>query len=326
MTPSVSRSRRTEPQPAGTVPATAGRRIGFLITLLVLPVIALAAAVAALWEEGIGWHDLVIATVMYLLSIFGITLGYHRYLTHRSFKCGRALRIALAIAGGLALEGPVTLWVAEHRRHHKFADRSGDPHSPWRFGDSGPALLKGLLYAQVGWFFFARYRSDRRHWAPDLLADPDVRRLDAAYPLIVVVSLLLPGAIGGLWTLSWYGALTGLLWGGFVRYAVVHHVTWSVNSIAHTFGRRHFATRDRSRDVRWVALLTLGEGWHNWHHADPSCARHGVLKGQLDPSARLIRIFERAGWVHDVHWPDPRRIAARATQQSRADGDLRRVE
>jgi stearoyl-CoA desaturase (delta-9 desaturase) len=313
VTSPVPAARIPEFQPPGMVPATAGRRIGFLITLLVLPVLILAAAVPALWRWGLGWHDVVITALMYLLSIFGITIGYHRYFTHRAFKCGRPLRIVLAVAGGVALEGPVTLWVAEHRRHHKFADRPGDPHSPWRFGDSGFALLKGLLWAQVGWFFAARHRSAREHWAPDLLADPAIRRLDALYPLIAAGSLLLPAALGGLWALSWQGALTGLFWGGFVRYAIVHHVTWSVNSIAHTFGEQHFVTRDQSRDVRWVALLTLGEGWHNWHHADPTSARHGVLRGQLDPSARLIRVLERLGWVHDVRWPDPRRVAARRT-------------
>jgi stearoyl-CoA desaturase (delta-9 desaturase) len=293
------------------VPASAGRRIGFLITLLVLPVIALAAAVPALWEWGIGWHDVVISALMYLISIFGITIGYHRYFTHRAFKCGRPLRIVLAVVGGIALEGPVTLWVAEHRRHHKFADRPGDPHSPWRFGDSGFALLKGLLYAQAGWFFAARFRSDREYWTRDLLADSDIRRLDAAYPVIAAGSLLFPAVVGGLWALSWHSALTALFWGGFVRYAVVHHVTWSVNSIAHTFGEQPFVTRDQSRNVRWVALITLGEGWHNWHHADPTCARHGVLQGQLDPSARLIYLLERLGWIRDVRWPDPRRLAAR---------------
>ncbi|MBW8485432.1 acyl-CoA desaturase [Actinomadura parmotrematis] len=298
------------PPPRGTLPVTAARRGAYLVTLVVLPFAALAAAVPVCWGRGLGARDAVLAAVMYAVSIFGITIGYHRLFTHRSFKCGRPLRAALAVAGGLALEGPVSLWAAEHRRHHKYADRPGDPHSPWRYGDGGAALLRGLLHAQVGWFFTAGRRSDRRHWAPDLLADPDVRRADACYPLTAAASFLLPAAAGGLWAGSWAGFWTALFWAGAVRYAVVHHVTWSVNSIAHTFGDRHFATRDRSSDVRWVAYLTFGEGWHNWHHAEPTCARHGVLPGQPDPSARLIGLFERFGWAHDVRWPDPGRVEA----------------
>ncbi len=202
------------------------------------------------------------------------------------------------------------LWSAEHRRHHKYADREGDPHSPWRYGDSGLALLRGMLHAHIGWFYTARRRSNAQHWVPDLLADPDVRRFDAAYPAVVRASFALPAAAGGLWSMSWAGAWSALFWGGLVRYAVVHHVTWSVNSVAHTFGDRPFRTRDRSSNVWWVAMLTLGEGWHNWHHVEPTCARHGVLKGQFDPSARLIRWFEQAGWAYAVRWPIPSRLAA----------------
>ncbi|MDF5753248.1 acyl-CoA desaturase [Spongiactinospora sp. TRM90649] len=288
---------------------TAGRRTAYLIVLVVLPVVALLLAVPAAWGWGVGPRDVVLAVVMYLVSIFGIAIGYHRLFTHRAFRCARPLRVALMLAGGMAVEGPVSLWAAEHRRHHKYADREGDPHSPWRYGDSGLALLRGLLHAQVGWFYTARRRSDRRHWVPDLLDDPDVRRFDAAYPAVMALSFALPAAAGGLWSMSWQGAWTALFWAGLVRYAVVHHVTWSVNSIAHTFGDRPFRARDRSSNVGWVALLTLGEGWHNWHHADPTCARHGVLRGQLDPSARLIRWFERLGWAHHVHWPNPARLA-----------------
>ncbi|NUT10493.1 MAG: acyl-CoA desaturase [Nonomuraea sp.] len=290
---------------------TAGRRTAYLLILLILPVVALVAAIPAVWGWGIGARDLVIMAVLYVICIFGIAVGYHRHFTHRAFRCRRPLRIALMIAGGLAVEGPVTLWAAEHRRHHKYADEPGDPHSPWLYGDGGFALLRGMLHAHVGWFYTARRRSSRAHWVPDLLADPDVRRFDAAYPAVVVLSFALPAAAGGLWSMSWEGAWTALFWGGFVRYAVVHHVTWSVNSLAHTFGDRPFRTRDRSSNLRWVALLTLGEGWHNWHHAEPTCARHGVLRGQLDPSALLIRLFERAGWAFDVRWPDPARMERR---------------
>ncbi|MGN9781480.1 acyl-CoA desaturase [Nonomuraea sp. ZG12] len=293
-----------------TVAVTTGRRAVYLVVLVVLPVLLLALAVPAAWGWGVGPRDLVIALVMYLVSIFGIAIGYHRLFTHRAFKCRRGLRIALMLAGGMAVEGPVMLWAAEHRRHHKYADREGDPHSPWRYGDSGLALLRGMLHAHVGWFYTARRRSNAQHWVPDLLADPDVRRFDAAYPAVVFASFALPAAVGGLWSMSWAGMWSALFWGGLVRYAVVHHVTWSVNSIAHTFGDRPFRTRDRSSNVWWVAMLTLGEGWHNWHHVEPTCARHGVLKGQFDASARLIRWFERAGWAYAVRWPSPSRLAA----------------
>ncbi|MFV2173214.1 acyl-CoA desaturase [Actinomadura sp. LOL_016] len=296
---------------AETVAISTTRRGAYLVVLVVLPLAALAAGVAVAWGRGIGPRDAVIALVMYVISIYGISVGYHRLFTHRSFKCRRPLRIGLALAGGLAVEGPVTLWAAEHRRHHKYADRPGDPHSPWAYGESGRGLARGLLHAQIGWFYTARRRSDRRHWVPDLLADPVVRRMDAAYPGVVVLSFVLPAAAGGLWSWSWAGMWTALFWGGLVRYAVVHHVTWSVNSLAHAFGGRDFRTRDRSTNLPIVAYLTLGEGWHNWHHADPTSARHGVLRGHLDPSARLIRLFEQAGWAYDVRWPDPSRLAAR---------------
>ena len=300
-----------EPMPE-TLPISPGRRHAYLVVIVMLPLLALAAGVAMAWGRGIGPHDVVIAAVMYVVCIFGISVGYHRLLTHRSFKCVRPLRIALAVAGGLALQGPVSLWAAEHRRHHKYADQPGDPHSPWGYGDSGLGLLRGLLHAQIGWFYTARRRSSRVHWVPDLLADPDIRRLDAGYPAIAALSFLLPATVGGLWTMSWTAAGTALFWGGLVRYAVVHHVTWSVNSIAHSFGHRDFDTRDHSTNVGWVAMLTFGEGWHNWHHAEPACARHGVLRRQFDASALLIRAFERVGWADEVHWPDSTRIIRKA--------------
>lgn len=295
-----------------TVRVSTARRHAYLMVLVVLPPVVLVAAVAVAWGRAVGWLDVLLALVMYTVNIFGISVGYHRLLTHRSFRCGRPVRVALALAGALALQGPPSLWAAEHRRHHKYSDRPGDPHSPWTYGDTGFALLRGLLHAQAGWFYSARRRSDREHWVPDLLADRDIRRVDAAYPAIAVASLLLPAAAGGLLTWSWAGFWTALFWAGLVRYAVVHHVTWSVNSIAHCFGDRAFAARDRSSNVRWVALLTFGEGWHNWHHVEPTSARHGVLKGQTDASAALIRLLERLGWAHDVHWPSPARIEMQA--------------
>jgi stearoyl-CoA desaturase (Delta-9 desaturase) len=270
------------------------------------------AAVPVAWGWGLSWSDLVIAVTLYLVTGFGITVGYHRHFTHGAFKAKPGLRVALAIAGGMSLQGPVVRWVADHRRHHKYADRDGDPHSPWRFGDDWQGLAKGLGYAHVGWLF-SKERSSRRRFAPDLLAVPSIRRLstDGVYALIILASLGLPTLAGGLATMSWRGALTGYFWGGLVRIFAQHHVTWSINSICHTFGKEEFQVRDRSRNVAWLSVISLGESWHNLHHADPTSARHGVLRGQFDPSARLIRWFERLGWAYDVRWPDPKRVADR---------------
>ncbi len=287
------------------------RRMVYLVTLVVLPFVVLAAAVPALWGWGMTWLDVVLGLAMYAVGILGITAGYHRHFTHRSFKAKRGLRIALAVAGGMALEGPVKLWVAEHRRHHKYADRPGDPHSPWLFGTSSTALLRGLWHAQVGWFHSARTTSSYDHYVPDLLKDPDVRRLDRWYPLTVATSLLLPPLVAALWTQSWQGVASAFFWAGLVRYALVHHATWSVNSIAHAFGDQPYRTPDQSRDNRWVALLTFGEGWHNFHHAAPTSARHGALEGQFDLTAAVIRLFERLGWAYDVRWPDQTTITAK---------------
>ncbi|WP_371498774.1 fatty acid desaturase [Kitasatospora sp. NBC_00374] len=279
---------------------------------IAVPFLAVVAAVPVAWGWGLGWLDLTIATVMYFLTCHGITIGYHRYFTHGSFKANRALRIAVAIAGSLAVEGPLVRWVADHRKHHRFSDKEGDPHSPWRYGESVPALLKGLWWAHMGWLFDEE-QTPQHKYAPDLVNDPDIRRISRLFWLWTLISMLLPPLIGGLATLSWQGALTAFFWGTLVRIAVLHHVTWSINSICHAIGARPFKSRDRSGNVWWLAVLSCGESWHNLHHADPTSARHGVLRGQIDSSARLIRWFEQAGWAKDVRWPSRERIAARRT-------------
>lgn len=279
-----------------------------------VPFLALFAAVPLAWGSFLGWTDVVLTAVFYLVSAAGITVGYHRYFTHGSFKAKRPLKIFMALAGGLAMEGPVITWVADHRRHHKHSDKEMDPHSPWRFGDDWKALAKGLAWAHYGWLFDAN-RTSKERFAKDLLNDRDIVRIHKAFPWLVATSFLLPAAIGGLVTMSWAGFLTALFWAGFVRITLVHHVTWSINSICHTFGEEHFSVRDRSRNVWWLAIPSLGESWHNLHHCDPTCARHGVLKGQVDISARIIWAFEKAGWASDVRWPDPERLAARRTER-----------
>jgi stearoyl-CoA desaturase (delta-9 desaturase) len=296
-------------------PVLSGRQtIAELITIrtfLLVPFLALAAAVPVFWGWGVSWLDLAIGGAFFVVSTLGITVGYHRYFTHGAFRANRALRIALAVAGGLAAQGPVIGWVADHRRHHAFSDREGDPHSPWLFGTSPVALARGFWHAHMGWLF-GRDKTNVDRFAPDLAADRDLRVVDRLFPLWVVTSLLLPALLGGLITLSWWGALTAFLWAGLARISFQHHVTWSVNSICHMIGERPFASRDRSANFWPLAILSMGESWHNSHHADPTSARHGVQRGQIDISARVIWAFEKLGWAWQVRWPTAKRLAAMA--------------
>jgi len=275
-----------------------------------VPFLALIAAVPVAWGGWLGWTDVIIAVGMYALTLHGVTVGYHRLFTHKSFKPNRATKIALAVAGSMAIQGPVVRWVADHRKHHKFSDRDGDPHSPWKYGNSLGGLTRGMFHAHVGWLFDEE-QTPQRKYAPDLMKDRDLVRVSRLFWLCTVVSLSLPPVLGGLLTWSWQGALTAFFWGSLVRVALLHHVTWSINSICHAMGNRPFVSRDRSGNVWWLAIPSGGESWHNLHHADPTCARHGVLRGQLDSSARLIWILEKVGWVNDVRWPVRDRIDAK---------------
>lgn len=281
-----------------------------LASFIVVPFLAVLAAIPFAWGWGIGWHDVVIMTAMYFTACHGVTIGFHRFFTHGSFKANRALKIVLAVAGSLAIEGPIVRWVADHRKHHKFSDKDGDPHSPWRYGESVPALLKGLWWAHMGWLFDEE-QTPQQTYAPDLIKDRDISWISRQFAFFTLLSLLLPPLVGGLWSWSWEGALTAFFWGSLIRVGLLHHVTWSINSICHAVGKRPFKSRDRSGNVALLAILSCGESWHNLHHAEPTSARHGVLRGQIDSSARLIRWFELAGWARDVRWPSPERIAAR---------------
>jgi stearoyl-CoA desaturase (delta-9 desaturase) len=284
-----------------------------LYFFVIVPFLAVIAAIPVAWGWGLGWHDIVLTVVFYLVSGLGVTVGFHRHFTHGSFKAKRPLRIAMAIAGTLAIEGPVIRWVADHRRHHAFSDKEGDPHSPWRYGETTGALMKGLWFAHVGWLFDVEHTNKER-FTPDLLADEDMVKVENQFGIWVLFSVLGPALIGGLWSMSFTGALTAFFWASLVRICLLHHVTWSINSICHTIGERPFVARDKSTNFWPLAILSFGESWHNSHHADPTCARHGTLRGQLDMSARLIRWFEKLGWVYDVRWPTPERLAAhRAT-------------
>ena len=243
------------------------------------------------WGWFLGWLDLALGALFFAVAAHGITIGFHRAFTHGSFTPNRPLKIALAIAGSLAIEGPVARWVADHRTHHAFSDAEGDPHSPWAYGESARGLAKGFLVAHTGWLFDVE-QTPIEKYAPDLLRDDDVVRISRPFPLWVAVSLLAPALLGGLLTWSWHGALSAFFWASLVRIALVHHVTWSINSVCHIGGKHPFRTRDRSGNVAWLAPLSGGESWHNLHHSDPTAARHGVLRGQVDTSARLIEPFE----------------------------------
>jgi stearoyl-CoA desaturase (delta-9 desaturase) len=290
------------------------------------PMAALVAAIPFFWGWGLNWHDIVIGAVFYWVSGLGITVGYHRYFTHASFKAKPSLRFALALAGSLALEGPVITWVADHRRHHKYSDKDGDPHSPWRYGTSTRALAKGLWFAHVGWLFDPEQTSQEK-FAPDLLSDKRLQWINKWYALLVAFTLLAPAVAGGFWTsagiFSLHGAVEALFWAGLVRATLLHHVTWSINSICHTWGKKEWESRDRSRNVAWLAIASFGESWHNLHHADPTCARHGALRGQVDQSARLIKWFEKLGWASDVRWPNEQRLAGkRPANATRSFGSM----
>jgi stearoyl-CoA desaturase (delta-9 desaturase) len=309
----VRPERAADTQPLAAIPGTLRRaRVEqFLLALfIVVPLLAVAAAVPVAWGWGLGWHDVVIAFVMYAISGHGITVGYHRYFTHGSFKAPRAVRIALAVAGSLAIEGPVIRWVADHRRHHAYSDKEGDPHSPWRYGNDAKALTKGIWHAHIGWLFDIEQTNQER-FVPDLLADKDIVRIGNSFRLLTAVSLLVPPLVGFAWSGTWQGALTAFFWGSLVRVSLLHHTTWSINSICHAMGNRPFKSRDRAGNVWWLAILSMGESWHNLHHAEPTAARHGVMRGQLDSTARIIWVMEKLHMATEVRWPTRERLQAK---------------
>jgi stearoyl-CoA desaturase (delta-9 desaturase) len=277
------------------------------------PVLALGFVVWQVWGDFLRWSDAIVFAIMYLATGLGVTVGFHRYFTHRSFKTGPRLRAVLAVLGSMAIEGPIISWVADHRKHHTFADQEGDPHSPHvDHGVGWRGALKGLVHAHVGWLFIHTQRGARMRYARDLVQDPIVSWVDRTFIAWALAGLALPFALGWVIGGSFYAALTGLLWGGAVRMLVVHHVTYSINSLCHFFGRRRFDTDDESRNLLWLAPLTLGESWHNNHHAFPTSAEHGMRRWEVDPSALVIRALEKLGLIWDVVRVDRERQARRA--------------
>ncbi|HTD85674.1 MAG TPA: acyl-CoA desaturase [Candidatus Binatia bacterium] len=292
------------------------RRVA-IITIIV-PFIALAFAIVLFWGKGVSALDLILCGAMYVITAFGLTMGFHRLFTHRSFKCARAVTTFLGVSGSMAAQGPILFWVACHRRHHQCSDEDGDPHSPHEFGGGFAGVLRGWWHAHMGWMLTHKAENYRR-LVGDLLRDRQVMSMNQHYFLWIALGLLIPGVLGGVISQTWWGFFTGVLWGGLVRIFLVHHCTWSINSICHLFGSAPFATGDESKNNGLCAMLTMGEGWHNNHHAFPSSARHGLMWWQLDIVYLAVSALRCVGLAWDVHVPSRAQMAARATWQGTED-------
>jgi stearoyl-CoA desaturase (Delta-9 desaturase) len=288
------------------------------VVITVLPFLGLLAAVTMSWNEAVGLTDLMLFLGLYVICGFGITIGYHRMLTHRAFEAIAPLKAALLVAGSLAIQGAAIDWAVDHRTHHAFSDKEGDPHSPHHgFSNSIWGRLQGLGHAHVGWLF-DHNRTEQERYAKDLLQDRLVLTISRLFPLWIVLSFAIPFALGGLITRTWTGALTGLVWGGLVRLFFNHHVTWSVNSICHVFGRRPFAANDRSTNNWLLALPSLGEAWHHNHHVFPTSAFHGLGWRQVDLSGLVIAAWEKVGLVRNVRRPSAEQIGRKRGATARA--------
>jgi stearoyl-CoA desaturase (Delta-9 desaturase) len=271
------------------------------LVAVILPFVAFVAAIAVFWGRWVDASDLIAFAVMYVIAGFGVTVGFHRLLTHRSFQTYKPVEYAFAAAGSMAVQGPVIDWVADHRKHHAHADEEGDPHSPHvDFEDGWRGALRGLFHAHMGWLFVTQGQARRRKYAPDLLEDRGMRALSRGFPLLVLLGLAIPFAIGLALNQTLAAGLSALLWGGLVRIFLQHHITWSINSVCHFFGRRRFDIEDHSTNVFWLALLSFGESWHHNHHAFPRSARHGLRWWEIDISALLIGALERLGLAWNV--------------------------
>jgi stearoyl-CoA desaturase (Delta-9 desaturase) len=265
------------------------------LTGVVLPFLGVLLAIVLLWDQWVDWTSLAIMAGMYVTAILGVTLGFHRLFTHRSFATYKPVEYLLAILGSMAVEGPVMNWVADHRKHHAHTDQEGDPHSPHGHGDGFKGAVSGLYYAHVGWLFDHSGTSEHSKYARDLYEDRGMQLINQLFLLWVAIGFAIPALIGLAITGTWRGAFEAALWGGLVRTFLVHHVTWSINSVCHFFGRRRFAVDDHSTNVAWLSLLSMGESWHHNHHTFPRSAFHG-LRGwerRLDPTGWVIRAMRR---------------------------------
>jgi stearoyl-CoA desaturase (Delta-9 desaturase) len=280
-----------------------------MLAIAIVPPLGLLFAVIQLWGWGVSGRDLAIAGAFYVVTGLGITVGYHRLLTHRSFDVPNWVRVGWAIAGGMAIQGSAIDWVATHRRHHAYSDVEGDPHSPHLDAADGvKGVLRGLYHAHLGWLFEPD-GTDAETWAPDLLDNDAIVKVNRAFPWLIVASFVAPAVIGGLVSMSLAGALTAFIWAGLIRIFLLHHVTWSINSICHFYGTRPFASRDHARNNIWLALLSFGESWHNAHHAFPASARHGLRWWEIDLSWITIRFMQLVGLARNIKLPSAAQLA-----------------
>lgn len=280
-----------------------------MLAISIIPLLGLVFAIVQMWGWGVSGRDLIIAGVFYVITGLGITVGYHRLLTHKSFDVPNWVRVGWAIAGSLAVQGSVIDWVATHRRHHAYSDEEGDPHSPHLDAADGvKGILRGLYHAHLGWMFEPD-GTEAETWAPDLLDNDAIVKVNRAFPWLILATFLLPALIGGLWSMSLMGAVTAAIWAGLLRMFLLHHVTWSINSICHFYGTRPFASRDEARNNIWLSLLSFGESWHNAHHAFPASARHGLRWWEFDASWITIRAMEVVGLARNIKLPSPNQLA-----------------
>ena len=289
-------------------------RVITLIAVLVPP-LGVLSAMGILWGVAVRPVDVIMLVTLYTACGLGITVGFHRLFSHKAFKTTRPVRALFAILGSMTVQGPVTQWVTDHRKHHALSDRVGDPHSPHAGKREGLfGGLGGFFHAHMGWLMTTKGMERGRRYGRDLYDEPLIRGIDRLYLVWVVLTLGIPFAIGYAVDPTLRGGLTGLVWGGLVRIFLFHHMTWSVNSVCHTFGRRPYDTDDESRNNWLVALPTFGEGWHNNHHAFPGSAIHGLGRRQVDMSWWTIRGLEKLGLAWDVKIPGADRLARRAAQ------------
>lgn len=279
------------------------------------PFVGFAAAIALLWGRGFDWVHLTLFLSMYAITAIGVTVGYHRYFTHRAFRTTRPVQCLLAIFGAMALEGPVLKWAAMHRFHHQHSDRPGDPHSPHvhddhEHGEGFLGVIRGFWHAHMGWMFLPDPKELYRY-VPDLSTDRLLRVVSNLWVFWAILGMLIPAVLAGCITHSWMGALLGFLWGGLARIFLVHHVTWSINSVCHLWGTRPFRSHDHSRNNFLFGLIGLGEGWHNNHHAFPTSARHGLRWWEIDFSYYIIRALAFLDLAWDIKLPTRDRLSSK---------------
>jgi stearoyl-CoA desaturase (delta-9 desaturase) len=291
------------------------RRLVF--SVVVVPLLGSVAALALAWRYGVGPVEVGLLIVMYLLTILGISVGFHRHFTHRSFQTSRALRVVLIILGSMAVQGPILTWAAVHRRHHQYSDQLGDPHSPYLMPEGEPTGggWRGFWHSHVGWLF-APEVTDWGRYVPDLMRDKTIFKLDRLYFLWLAAGFVVPALVGGLWHRTWLGALNGFLWGGMLRLFLVHHASWTIGSVCHIYGGRPFDTKDGSTNNAWLALVTVGDSWHNNHHAFPASAMHGLRWWEFDLAGWVIRTLAALGLVWNVERPTPQAIRTKLRRRS----------